>query len=62
LRVIDEVVEEPVGGAHVDPDATGEALREALIRHVSELRKLRPDKLVRRRAEKYAAMGAFSEA
>ena len=53
---------EPVGGAHLDPDATGEALREALIRHVTELRKLRPEKLVRRRAEKYAAMGAYSEA
>ncbi len=46
----------------LDPDATGEALREALIRHVTELRKIRPEKLVRRRAEKYAAMGAYSEA
>ena len=62
LKVIDEIVKEPVGGAHVDPDATGEALREALIRHVTELKKLRPEKLVRRRAEKYGAMGVYSEA
>jgi acetyl-CoA carboxylase carboxyl transferase subunit alpha len=62
LKVIDEIVKEPVGGAHIDPDATGEALREALIRHVTELRKIRPEKLVRRRAEKYAAMGAYTEA
>jgi acetyl-CoA carboxylase carboxyl transferase subunit alpha len=62
LKLIDEVVTEPVGGAHVDPDVTGEALRGALIRHVTELRKLRPEKLVKRRAEKYAAMGVFSEA
>ena len=62
LKVIDEIVKEPVGGAHVDPDAAGEALREALIRHVTELRKTKPDRLVRRRAEKYAAMGAFTEA
>src|SRR5512134_2549207 len=62
LKVIDEIVKEPVGGAHVDPDAAGEALREALIRHVTELRKVRPEKLVRRRGEKYAAMGAFTEA
>ncbi len=61
LRIIDEIVPEPVGGAHMDPDAAGEALREALIRHVTELRKVKPDKLVRRRAEKYAAMGAYSE-
>jgi acetyl-CoA carboxylase carboxyl transferase subunit alpha len=62
LKLIDEVVTEPVGGAHVDPDLTGEALRGALIRHVTELRKIRPEKLVKRRAEKYAAMGVFSEA
>lgn len=62
LKVIDEVIREPVGGAHVDPDGAGEALREALIRYLTELRKLKPEKLVRRRAEKYAAMGAFSEA
>jgi acetyl-CoA carboxylase carboxyl transferase subunit alpha len=62
LKLIDEVVPEPVGGAHVDPDAAGESLREALIRHVTELRKSRPEKLVKRRAEKYAAMGVFSEA
>jgi acetyl-CoA carboxylase carboxyl transferase subunit alpha len=62
LKLIDEVVPEPMGGAHVDPDAAGEALRDALIRHVTELRKIRPEKLVKRRAEKYAAMGVFSEA
>ena len=62
LKLIDEIIKEPIGGAHIDPDAAGEALRVALIRCVTELRKMRPEKLVRRRAEKYAAMGAFSEA
>jgi len=62
FKLIDEVIKEPQGGAHLDPDAMGEALREALIRHVSELRKVRPEKLVRRRAEKFAAMGAYTEA
>jgi acetyl-CoA carboxylase carboxyl transferase subunit alpha len=62
FKLVDEIIPEPMGGAHLDPDATGEALREALIRHMNELRKVRPEKLVRRRADKYAAMGAFSEA
>jgi acetyl-CoA carboxylase carboxyl transferase subunit alpha len=62
FKVIDEIIPEPLGGAHQDPDAAGEALREALIRSVGELRKVRPEKLVRRRAEKYAGMGVYSEA
>jgi acetyl-CoA carboxylase carboxyl transferase subunit alpha len=62
FKLVDEIISEPMGGAHLEPDATGEALREALIRHVTELRKVRPEKLVRRRAEKYAAMGAYTEA
>ncbi|HKV73628.1 MAG TPA: acetyl-CoA carboxylase carboxyltransferase subunit alpha [Gemmatimonadales bacterium] len=61
LKVIDEIIPEPVGGAHTDPDLTGERLRTTLIRHLTELRKIRPEKLVRRRAEKYAAMGAYAE-
>ncbi|HLB54764.1 MAG TPA: acetyl-CoA carboxylase carboxyltransferase subunit alpha [Gemmatimonadales bacterium] len=62
FNIIDEVIPEPLGGAHQDPDAAGESLREALLRHLGELRKVRPEKLVRRRGEKYAAMGVFSEA
>lgn len=61
FKLVDEIIKEPMGGAHLDPDATGEALREALIRHVNELRKVRPEKLVRRRADKYGAMGAYTE-
>jgi len=61
FKLIDEIVPEPVGGAHLDSDAAGETLRAALIRHVTELRKVRPEKLVRRRGEKFAAMGAYSE-
>jgi acetyl-CoA carboxylase carboxyl transferase subunit alpha len=62
FKVIDEIIPEPLGGAHQDPDASGEALRDSLIRHVTELRKTRPEKLVRRRAEKYAGMGVYTEA
>ena len=61
LKLIDEIIPEPLGGAHQDPDAAGEALREALIRHLGELRRLRPERLVRRRVEKYAAMGTYVE-
>jgi acetyl-CoA carboxylase carboxyl transferase subunit alpha len=62
LELIDEIVPEPLGGAHQDPEAAGEALRATLIRQLAELRKLRPEKLVKRRIEKYGAMGIFAEA
>ncbi len=62
LKLVDEVIAEPVGGAHYDPEAAGESLRAALIRHLSELRKVRPDRLIRRRHDKYADMGAYTEA
>ena len=61
FNIIDEIIPEPLGGAHQDPEAAGQALREALLRHLGELRKVRPDKLVRRREGKYAAMGVFTE-
>jgi acetyl-CoA carboxylase carboxyl transferase subunit alpha len=61
LRVIDEIVPEPAGGAHADHDATAKALQEALNRHLEELRKYRPEKLVRRRRQKYLRLGQWSE-
>jgi acetyl-CoA carboxylase carboxyl transferase subunit alpha len=61
LGVIDEIVPEPPGGAHADPEAAGEALGEALRRHLGQLRKLKIDKLLKRREEKYLSMGALTE-
>jgi acetyl-CoA carboxylase carboxyl transferase subunit alpha len=61
LRIIDEVVPEPAGGAHSDHPATARALHDALIRNIEELRRLKPDRLVRRRREKFLRMGQFTE-
>ncbi|HEX6940378.1 MAG TPA: acetyl-CoA carboxylase carboxyltransferase subunit alpha [Longimicrobiales bacterium] len=59
LGVIDEVVPEPVGGAQSDWDAAAAALREALVRHLDELRALPAEELVARRVEKYGRMGEW---
>ena len=61
LGVIDEIVPEPVGGAHVNHEASAKSLQEALVRNLEELRRFRPEKLVRRRREKFLAMGEFTE-
>src|SRR5436853_6439022 len=59
--VIDEIIAEPPGGAHADPEAAAVALGETLRRHVRHLRKVRIEKLLKRREEKYLSMGALSE-
>ena len=62
LGLVDEIIPEPVGGAHFDPEEAGESLRAALIRQMAELRKLKADKLIKRRHDKFAAMGAYADA
>jgi acetyl-CoA carboxylase carboxyl transferase subunit alpha len=59
--IIDEVVEEPRGGAHSDPEGAGRALRVALLKHLAELEKLDAEQLVETRRAKYYAMGAWEE-
>jgi acetyl-CoA carboxylase carboxyl transferase subunit alpha len=61
LRVIDEIVPEPPGGAHANHDDAARSVQEALLRHLEELRHLKPDKLVRRRREKFLRMGRVAE-
>ena len=61
LRIVDEIVPEPPGGAHANHEVTAAAVRDALVRHVDELRRLKPDKLVRRRREKFLRMGQYLE-
>jgi acetyl-CoA carboxylase carboxyl transferase subunit alpha len=61
LKVIDEIIPEPKGGAHADHTAVASNVHDALLRQLDELRRVKPDKLVRRRREKYLRMGQFLE-
>ncbi len=61
LRVIDEIIPEPPGGAHTDHAAAAKVLQETLNRHLEELRKFRPEKLVRRRRQKFLRLGQWTE-
>ncbi len=61
LSVIDEVVREPEGGAHDEWDGAAELLKEALERHVAELRATPLKKLLEKRYEKYRKIGAWAE-
>ncbi|HEY6395392.1 MAG TPA: acetyl-CoA carboxylase carboxyltransferase subunit alpha [Candidatus Binataceae bacterium] len=57
FRVIDEIVPEPAGGAHLEPREAASNLGAAIGRHLERLSKLKPVELRRARARKFAAMG-----
>jgi len=61
LGVIDEIVPEPLGGAHMDPGAMAEIIADVLRGHLRQLRRLKPEALVERRYKKFRAMGMTSE-
>ena len=62
LGLVDEVLVEPLGSAHRDPDAMMQSLKNALISHLSDLDALDANELVARRANRLESMGRFKEA
>ncbi len=62
LGVADEIIPEPSGGAHSDWDAAAASVKEALERTLSELSRIKPDRLRKTRWAKYDAMGAWGDA
>jgi len=59
LGVIDEIIKEPLGGAHRDPKGMAETLKEVIKRHLEELENINMEKLLSLRYEKFRRMGAF---
>jgi len=59
--IIDEIVKEPLGGAHQNIDVMATTLKEALVRSLHELKKISPDELVDKRYKKYREIGKFYE-
>jgi acetyl-CoA carboxylase carboxyl transferase subunit alpha len=61
LRVIDEIIPEPLGGAHRDHREMGNILKTYLLRHLRELRQLTTAELLEHRYQKFRRMGVFDE-
>ncbi|WFL77262.1 acetyl-CoA carboxylase carboxyltransferase subunit alpha [Altererythrobacter arenosus] len=57
LGVIDRIIQEPVGGAHRDPEATAEALGSAILEEIDALADLPPETLKRMREERFLQIG-----
>jgi len=60
-KIIDRIVPEPLGGAHKDHQKTANTLKNILIEELDVLSKLKTDKLVNLRLEKFAKMGVYEE-
>ncbi len=61
LGIVDEVVPEPLGGAHRDPQKVADRLVKSLSGHLSVLEALPVDQLIAQRTEKYRRMGVVSD-
>lgn len=59
LGCVDEIIPEPPGGAHADPDAAARALTESLRRNLEELKALSVDQLVASRQSKFRNIAQF---
>ncbi len=59
LKLADEIVPEPKGGAHVDHAAMAENLKTAILRNLKDLSEKSPEEVMQERYDKFRAMGIF---
>ncbi|HYP80419.1 MAG TPA: acetyl-CoA carboxylase carboxyltransferase subunit alpha [Steroidobacteraceae bacterium] len=61
LNLVDQILTEPLGGAHRDPDSMAISLKSALLKYLDALGSLPVDRLLEERQQRLAAFGEFSE-
>ena len=61
LGVVDEIIPEPPGGAHTDPEATCRRVGDTVERALQDLSRISAKELIARRYEKFRSLGAFDE-
>ena len=58
-KLVDEIIKEPLGGAHLDKEATYISVRDAISKSYDGLKNLSPKELVKQRMDKYSQMGVY---
>ena len=61
MKLVDEIIKEPLGGAHKNPQKTFLAAQVTILKYFDELKNLSPKILVEQRMDKYAQMGVFND-
>jgi len=59
--IIDRIIPEPLGGAHRNPPQAAEILKGVLLEEIAKLKKIKVDKLIEKRIEKFSKMGEFED-
>ena len=62
FKLVDDILEEPLGGAHRNPKQMAEVIRNAVLRHLDDLDRLSTEQLLDQRQQKLASFGQFKEA
>lgn len=60
-KIIDRIVPEPQGGAHRNPQQAALILKDVILEELKALNKLKPEKLIEKRIDKFCGMGAWNE-
>ncbi len=61
FKLIDGIIDEPLGGAHVDKDEISKTVKQTILAHFAELSQLSVAERIDKRIEKFSAMGVFTE-
>lgn len=61
MKLVDQIIKEPVGGAHRDRQKTFLAVKNAILKSYEDLKNLSPKELVKQRMEKYDEMGVYKD-
>ena len=61
MKLVDEIIKEPLGGAHKDRNKTFLSVSNAIVKSYTEFKNLSPKELVAKRMNKYSKMGVFND-
>ena len=59
--LVDDVLTEPLGGAHRNPGAVADVIRDALLKHLADVDRFESDELLEQRQRRLAGFGQFKE-
>ncbi|MDP5081455.1 MAG: acetyl-CoA carboxylase carboxyltransferase subunit alpha [Winogradskyella sp.] len=61
MKLVDQIIKEPLGGAHTNREKTFLSVKDAIIKSYEELKNLSPKDLIKQRMDKYTTMGVYKD-